>query len=96
MGKTWDHELVELQRRREKARQHGGEIRVARERAKNRLTARDRIDLLLDEGSFQEIGMLATIKTADDDLPSGLVCGLGRVDGRPVAVGAVGVSANVH
>ena len=88
MDRTWDQEIAELQRRREKARQHGGEPRVARERAKNRLTARERIDLLLDEGSFQEVGMLATMKTADGDLPSSLVCGFGRVDGRPVAVGA--------
>ena len=94
MSKSWDASLEELARRRARALTHGGEDRVAREHARGRLSARERVDLLLDAGSFQEVGMLAGFRTTTPDgsaketLPSSLVCGFGRVDGRPVAVGA--------
>ncbi len=50
-----DPRILELRQRRAKAMQGGGEERVARQHAKGKLTARERIDLLLDPGSFQEI-----------------------------------------
>ena len=88
MSSSWDDELKELELRRAKAREHGGAHWVGREHAKDRLTARERIDLLLDPGSFQEVGMLAAMPTPDGKLPAGLVCGFGRLDGRTIAVAA--------
>ena len=49
--------LEELEKRREAARQGGGERRIANQHAKGKLTARERLDLLLDEGSFEEFDM---------------------------------------
>ena len=50
-----DPRILELRQMRAKAMQGGGEERVARQHARGKLTARERIDLLLDPGSFQEI-----------------------------------------
>ena len=92
--RPWDERLQELERRRARALAHGGAERVAREHQRGRLAARERIDRLLDAGTFQEVGMLAGFRAsapdgeAKESLPSSLVCGFGRVDGRPVAVGA--------
>jgi len=86
--------LDELERRRRRARELGGPARVAREHQAGRLTARERIAALVDEGSFMEVGMLATTTafapdgSALDKPPAGFVCGLASIDGRPVAVGA--------
>ena len=49
--------LEELERRRDQARQGGGERRIAAQHAKGKLTAREHIALLLDEGSFEEFDM---------------------------------------
>ena len=49
--------LNELERRRVAARAGGGETRVAAQHAKGKLTARERLDVLLDEGSFEELDM---------------------------------------
>ena len=49
--------LAELERRREDARAGGGARRVAAQHAKGKLTARERVDLLLDDGSFEEFDM---------------------------------------
>jgi hypothetical protein len=56
---SWEPELEELRRREELARRMGGEERVARQRASGRQTVRERIDALLDSGSFHETGGLA-------------------------------------
>ncbi len=72
--------------------QHGGEDKVAAQYSKEKKTARERIDLLLDEGSFVEYG--AIVKTRSTyygldkmDLPTdGVVTGIGTVNGRKVAV----------
>ena len=55
----WEPELRELRRREELARRMGGEERVARQHAAGRLTVRERIERLLDAGSFHETGALA-------------------------------------
>jgi acetyl-CoA carboxylase carboxyltransferase component len=91
---TWDEARRELQQRRERAKQMGGEEAVARQRAGGRGTVRERIDYLVDEGSFLEMGTLAVIDERNPDgtirekRPAGHVMGLAKVDGRPVAVGA--------
>src|SRR5688572_13311541 len=55
---TWEPELEELRRREELARSMGGEERVARQHASGRLTVRERIERLVDTGSFHETGAL--------------------------------------
>ena len=80
----------ELHRRQEAAQIGGGEKRIAAQHEKGKLTARERLDLLLDEGSFQELGQLVeTRNTAFGLVPvpgDGVVTGFGTIDGRPVAV----------
>ena len=77
---------------REQALQAGGPERIADQHAKGKLTARERLSLLLDEGSFQELGALATHNVSDFGLEErrfpgdGVVTGFGRINGRRVAV----------
>lgn len=79
----WGPALDDLAQRREAARAMGGEERLAKKHAKGQLDARGRIDYLLDPGSFRELGTLV------GDVPSdGIVAGAGRIDGRPVMIGA--------
>lgn len=52
--------IRELVEKRDVAHQGGGEKRIASQHSKNKLTARERIDLLLDEGSFEEFDMFVT------------------------------------
>jgi propionyl-CoA carboxylase beta subunit len=66
-----------------------GNLDAQREKlaAQGKLFVRDRIALLLDEGSFVEDGLLANAMAPDGDLPAdGVVTGAGRIDGRPVCV----------
>jgi acetyl-CoA carboxylase carboxyltransferase component len=87
--------LVEdLQARREKAKLGGGEEKIARQHAAEKLTARERIDLLVDEGTFSELGIHAGIHFSvrgleGKDAPAdGVITGYGRVDGRMCAIAA--------
>ncbi|MFP9116700.1 acyl-CoA carboxylase subunit beta [Flavobacterium sp. RNTU_13] len=70
----------------------GGEKRVANQHAKKKLTARERVEYLLDEGSFEEIGMLVTHRSTDFGLEKetyygdGVVTGYGTINGRAVYV----------
>lgn len=57
--------LAELEARRETARAGGGERRIQAQHAKGKLTARERIDLLLDEGSFEEFDMFVQHRCTD-------------------------------
>jgi len=90
---TWKPELEELAQRAALAKAMGGEERVARARDAGRLTVRERIERLLDPGSFHETGVLAGRAEYDDTgslksfTPSNFVCGRGRIDGRAVVVG---------
>ena len=85
---TWEPELDEMARRTELAHRMGGDERVARQRASGRLTVRERVDRLVDPGSWQETGVLAGTGTYGDDgaledfLPANCVVGRARVDGR--------------
>jgi methylmalonyl-CoA decarboxylase subunit alpha len=84
--------VEELHARREAARQGGGAEKVARQHEAGKLTARERLDLLLDEGSFHELGVHAGIHYSVRGLEGkeapadGVVTGYGKVDGRMVAV----------
>jgi acetyl-CoA carboxylase carboxyltransferase component len=91
---TWEPELEELRRRRELAARMGGEERVARQHAAGKLTVRERVVRLLDEGSFHETGELAGVGTYATDgrleafLPANMVVGQGRIEGRRAVVQA--------
>ncbi|WP_370185063.1 acyl-CoA carboxylase subunit beta [Rhodococcus wratislaviensis] len=84
----WQPLLDELEQRRAAAYDAGGEARTRREHDLGRFTARERIDMLCDPGSFLEFGTFTTTPTPDRILPSSMICGLAEIDGRPVAVGA--------
>jgi acetyl-CoA carboxylase carboxyltransferase component len=83
------NELIEL---RTKAKLGGGEKRIEAQHAKGKLTARERIDLLLDEGSFEEFDMFVTHRCVNfgmekqQPLTDGVVTGTGTVDGRVIYV----------
>ena len=85
----------ELQRRRDRARAMGGEAAVARQHERGKLTARERIELLFDSGSFTEFGALAhqaskhvDATEAERTPADGVITGQGLVDGRPVLCAA--------
>ncbi len=86
------HALSELASRLDAARTGGGEARVTRQHEAGKLTARERIALLLDPSSFVEIDALVTHRCqdfgmADKKIPGdGVVCGYGTIDGRLVYV----------
>ena len=84
--------VEELEKRREAARAGGGARRVEAQHAKGKLTARERVELLLDEGSFEEFDMFVAHRSHDfgmeADRPSGdgVVTGWGTVNGRLIYV----------
>jgi acetyl-CoA carboxylase carboxyltransferase component len=79
----WAPELEEVRARESRAREMGGPEKVARQHAAGRLTVRERICALLDEGSFREVGALAGTPSG----PANFVCGTGLIDSRRVVVG---------
>ncbi|MEQ9529261.1 MAG: carboxyl transferase domain-containing protein, partial [Parvibaculaceae bacterium] len=82
--------LRRLEERRAEARAGGGQKRIDAQHAKGKLTARERIELLLDEGSFEEFDMFVEHDSNDfgmekQKIPGdGVVTGWGTVNGRPV------------
>src|SRR5437870_4340139 len=84
--------IEELEKRRELARVGGGEKRIAAQHAKGRLTARERLSVLLDAGSFEEYDMFVEHNAtdfgmADQKIPGdGVVTGSGTINGRLVYV----------
>ncbi|WP_294643971.1 acyl-CoA carboxylase subunit beta [uncultured Aureimonas sp.] len=84
--------IEELERRRAAAREGGGERRVAAQHAKGKLTARERLDVLLDEGSFEELDMFVEHNCTDFGMETqivpgdGVVTGSGTINGRLVFV----------
>ncbi|MEJ2029909.1 MAG: acyl-CoA carboxylase subunit beta [Maritimibacter sp.] len=84
--------LQELENRRDTARLGGGERRIEAQHAKGKLTARERIELLLDEGSFEEFDMFKSHRCTEfgmeqQQIPGdGVVTGWGTVNGRMVYV----------
>ncbi len=84
--------FLKLRELRQQAHQGGGPDRIAKQHAAGKLTARERIDLLLDPGSFHEIGTLATHHITDFGMAKrrypgdGVITGFGTIEGRRVAV----------
>ena len=89
---TSDERLEKLQRMRSEAHLGGGPVRVERQHTFGKLTARERLDLLLDPGSFVELDTFVTHRATEFGLDSqhvlgdGVVTGHGTVDGRLVFV----------
>ncbi|MEZ4952683.1 MAG: acyl-CoA carboxylase subunit beta [Saprospiraceae bacterium] len=87
-----DKKLELLQSKITEAHLGGGEKRIEKQHEKGKLTARERIHFLLDDGSFEEIGMLVTHRTKDFGMENqkflgdGVVTGYGTVHGRLVYV----------
>lgn len=85
---SWKDEAEEIKRRRAEAAKMGGADAVARHHEKGRLTVRERIAAVIDEGSFVEHGRVAGAEEDDGSFtPANYVIGLGEIGGRPVAVG---------
>ncbi|MEK9884724.1 MAG: carboxyl transferase domain-containing protein [Acidimicrobiaceae bacterium] len=89
---TWEPELEELHQRERLAEQLGGADKVERQHHFGKLTIRERIDQVVDEGSFWEMGKAAGVATYDDEgnliefMPSNFVFGIANLDGRPAVV----------
>ena len=84
--------LARLDRRRARARLGGGQARIDAQHAKGKLTARERIDLLMDRDSFEEFDMFVEHRGTDFGMEKtkipgdGVVTGWGTVNGRTVFV----------
>ena len=90
---SWEEEVQEIHRRRRLAQVQGGKEGIAKQHARGRLTIRERIDTLLDPGSFQEHGRATASPEYDEDgnltgwAPANYVVGFGQIDDRRVVVG---------
>lgn len=90
--KPEDPKITQLRMAREEARLGGGEERIAKQHAAGKLTARERLDLLLDRGSFRELDMFVRHRAAGFGIEQtrpygdGVVTGYGTIDGRLVYV----------
>ena len=85
-------QLATLRAKRQQALEGGGAKRIEAQHAKGKLTARERLSILLDEASFQELGALATHHNTDFGMDKqrfpgdGIITGFGKIQGRRVAV----------
>ena len=92
MQSATDNRIEELRQLREQAKLGGGQKRIDAQHAKGKLTARERLDILLDDGSFEELDMFVTHRSTDFGigeqkyLGDGVVTGYGKIDGRLVFV----------
>ena len=90
----WDAELTDIAQRRATAEAMGGEAAIARQHEQGKLSARERIDYLLDDGSFRELGALTGKAKYGEDgvlkefVPSNSIIGSGRIEDRKVSVTA--------
>ncbi len=89
---SWEHEISELNHRSLLSEKMGGEEKVARQHEFGKLTIRERIDGIVDENSFHEIGKLAGVGEYDENgelknfTPSNFIFGTADINGRPVIV----------
>ncbi|TDJ64184.1 MAG: propionyl-CoA carboxylase, partial [Proteobacteria bacterium] len=90
---SWQDSVEQINKRRQLARAQGGPEAVAKHHARGKLTVRERIDSLLDPGSFREHGRLAGGAVLDDNgeiaefTPANYVVGFGNIAHRRVVVG---------
>ena len=92
MSKSTHDRIEDLRRKKDEVKLGGGKERIVKLHEAGKLTARERIELLLDEGSFQEIGVFVTHRCQDFGMPDrkvvgdGVVAGHGTVSGRRVFI----------
>ena len=90
--KTMVQLAEELKEKKDLYKKMGGQKYIDAQHEKNKLTARERIDLLLDEGSFREMGILAHHQNLHSTMEGkytpadGVIAGRGLVDGRPICI----------
>jgi len=90
---NWKKETVEIRKRRKLAKSQGGKEAIKLQHAKGRLTLRERIDLLLDKGSFQEQGEIAGGSEVNEEgkleslTPANFILGFGKINNRDIVVG---------
>jgi len=87
-----EEKFLRLEKKNEEALLGGGKERIDAQHKKGKLTARERIQLLVDENSFQEIGKFVTHRSTDFGLNKskilgdGVITGYGKINGRPVYI----------
>lgn len=87
-----EKKLLDLKKKKEEAYKGGGEARIEKQHGKGKLTARERIELLLDEGSFEEFDVMKLHRSYNFGMEKkqfpgdGVITGYGTIDGRPVYV----------
>ena len=92
--------LEELEIRKQAAKLGGGKNRIEKQHAKGKLTARERIEILIDEGTFEELDMFVEHRAVDfgmeeQKIPGdGVVTGYGKINGRLVYVFSQGFIAH--
>lgn len=90
--KTWERQLTQLQEKESEALRGGGEERLEKQRKTGKMTARERIDHIMDPGSFVEVNMLAEHQCQDFGmdkkkfLGDGVITGHGTINGRKVFI----------
>ena len=83
---TAEQKLAQLSELKLKVSQGGGAKAIERQHARGKLTARERIELLLDPGSFEELDPLVRARAGDNSPGEAVVTGWGKVEGRPIYV----------
>src|SRR5689334_24887652 len=88
---NWGPLVDDVRDRKDVARGMGGPDRIARQRELGKLPVRERLDLLLDKGTFVELGLLAdhmdpSLASRGSLAADGVVTGIGDIDGRRVAI----------
>ncbi|MCB0508848.1 MAG: acyl-CoA carboxylase subunit beta [Chitinophagales bacterium] len=89
---TQEQKILQLEQKKQEALLGGGQKRIDSQHQKGKLTARERLELLLDSGSFEELGMLVTHRATDFGIDKeqyygdGVVTGFGKINGRLVYV----------
>ncbi len=86
------NKIDELLKKKEKAKLGGGQEKIDSQHAKGKLSARERVELLVDEGSFEEIDIFVKHRASDFGLNKqhfagdGVITGFAKIDGRPIAL----------
>ena len=90
---SWEKDIKEIKKREKLSLQQGGKEAIDKQHAKGRKTLRERIDFILDEGSFDEIGKIAGSADLNDNgelkefTPANFLLGFGKINKRDIIIG---------